>query len=76
MQNMTDLFFIITTTTKERSEYACFEDAVDALSGLLELQTARGYMTERNPSGRHMSKHPDKPPVMFWIENAKGKVVS
>jgi hypothetical protein len=73
---MTDLFFIITTTTKEPSEYASLEDAAVALSGLLELQAARGYLTERNPSGRHMSKHPDKPPMMFWIEDAKGQVVS
>jgi hypothetical protein len=70
------MFFIVTTTTKPRSEYASLEEAATALSGLTELQSARGYVTERNPSGRHMSKHPDKPLVMFWIEDASGKVVS
>jgi hypothetical protein len=74
--NKSERFFIVTTTTKERSEYSSIEDAVAALKGLLELQSARGYVSERNPSGRHMSKHPDKPLVMFWIEDAGGKVAS
>jgi hypothetical protein len=74
--DMSERFFIVTTTTKERSEYASLEDAVIALKGLLELQSARGYVSERNPSGRHMSKHPDKPLVMFWIEDARGQVAS
>jgi hypothetical protein len=73
---MSGEFFIVTTTTKDRSEYASIGDAVTALKGLLELQSARGYVTERNPSGRHMSKHPDKPLLMFWIEDSSGKVVS
>jgi hypothetical protein len=74
--SMSGQFFIVTTTTKERSEYASLEEAVIALNGVTELQSARGYMTERIPSGRHMSKHPDKPLVMFWLEDASGKVVS
>jgi hypothetical protein len=73
---MSGQFFIVTTTTKDRSAYASLDDAVIALKGLSELQSARGYVTERNPSGRHMSKHPDKPLLMFWIEDSAGKVVS
>jgi hypothetical protein len=74
--NEVDRYFIVTTAAKERSEYASQVDANTALQGLLELQLARGYENERNPSGRFMSKHPDKPLVIFWIENAKGKIVS
>ena len=73
---MSGQYFIVTTTTKEPTAYASLEDAVIGLKGLTELQSARGYTTERNPSGRHMSKHPDKPLIMFWIEDAGGKVVS
>lgn len=47
-----------------------------ALNGLLALQSAWGYLNERDASGRHMSKHPDEPIVMFWIEDSKGAVVS
>jgi hypothetical protein len=73
---MSGQFFIVTTGAKGRSEYAALEDAVAALKGLLELQSARGYSSEKNPSGRYMSKHPEKPLVMFWIEDSTGKVVS
>ena len=73
---MSDEFFIVTTSGKDRSRYSSLDEAVDALNGLLELQTARGYESERNPSGRYMSKHPDMPLVMFWIEDADGKVAS
>jgi len=68
--------FIISTTTKERSEYTSLIDAVAALQGMLELQAARGFENARNPSGRYLSKHPDNPPVMLWIENAEGSIVS
>jgi hypothetical protein len=73
---MSGQFFIVTTTTKEPSEYVSLEDAVAALKSLTELQSARGYVTERNPSGRHMSKHPDKPLIMYWIEDSSGKILS
>jgi hypothetical protein len=71
-----DRYYIVTTAAKERSEYTSQMDANAALNGLLELQLARGYENARNPSGRYMSKHPDKPLVIIWIENAKGRVVS
>jgi hypothetical protein len=73
---MSGQFFIVTTGAKGRSEYATLEEAVAALNGLLELQSARGYASEKNPSGRYMSKHPDKPLIMFWIEDSQGQVVS
>jgi hypothetical protein len=74
--NEVDRYYIVTTAAKERSEYTSQTDADAALNGLLELQLARGYENERNPSGRYMSKHRDKPLVIFWIENAQGSVVS
>ena len=74
----TDLewFSLVTTATKERSTYSSLLDAKTALQGQLELQLARGYQNERNPSGRYMSKREDAPVLMFWIEDASGHVVS
>ena len=71
-----DCYYIVTTTSKERSDYTSLESAVAALTAMLELQSARGYKNDRNPSGRYMSKHPDNPPAMFWIEDTTGKILS
>ncbi len=68
--------YLVSTTTAEPTVYTSLADAVSALQSLVVLQEGRGYETERNPSGRYMSKHPENPPVIFWIENETGAVVS
>ena len=74
--SVADCYYIVTTATKDRSQYSSLEVAQTALDGLLKLQIARGYANTRNASGRFMSKQPDMPLVMFWIEDENGKVVS
>ncbi len=68
--------YLVSTTTAEPTVYTSLVDAVSALQSLVVLQEGRGYETERNPSGRYTSKHPENPPVIFWIEDETGAVVS
>lgn len=76
MQPDVDCYHLVTTATKERSIYTSLQQAEAALKAQLQLQLARGCQNERNPSGRYMSKCADAAVVMFWIEDAAGKVVS
>jgi hypothetical protein len=67
--------FLVTTTARKTS-YRSLGEATTALRGLIALQMGRGYETERNANGRHISKHPVNPAVVFWVENQGGVIVS
>jgi hypothetical protein len=71
-----DYHYLQTTTSAEPTRYGSLADALSALEALIVLQEGRGFATHKNPSGRYMSKNPDKPTVMFWIENENGELVS
>jgi hypothetical protein len=66
-------------TNIERSEprkYASLEGAMAAMKDLLHLQGGRGFVTTREPDGKHSSRHPDGRGVQFWAEDARGVIVS
>ena len=71
-----ECYYLVTTSTAEPSVYHSLVDAASAIQSVIVLHEGRGYETERKPSGRYMSKHPENPPVIFWIENETGAVVS
>lgn len=71
-----DYYYLHTTTSEEPTRYGSLAEAASALDALIALQEGRQYKTERNPSGRYMSKRQKNPTVMFWIENEGGAVVS
>jgi hypothetical protein len=70
-----DYYFLRTTTSVDPTRYGSLSDANSALEALIVLQEGRGFTTQKNPSGRYMSEHPDKPMVMFWIEGEDGEIV-
>jgi hypothetical protein len=56
-------------TNIDRSEprkYASLEGAMAAMRDLLHLQGGRGFITTREPDGKHTSRHPDGRGVQFW----------
>jgi hypothetical protein len=71
-----DYYYLRSTTSVEATRYGSLSEASSALEALIVLQEGRGFTTQKNPSGRYMSEHPDKATVMFWIEIEGGEVVS
>jgi hypothetical protein len=66
-------------TNVERSEprkYGSLEGATVAMKDLLHLQSGRGFITLRDPDGKHTSRHPDGRSVQFWAEDSQGIIVS
>jgi hypothetical protein len=66
-------------TNIERSEprkYGSLEGALAAMKDILHLQSGRGFVTVREPDGKHISQHPDGRAVQFWAEDAQGGIVS
>jgi hypothetical protein len=66
-------------TNIEQSEprkYPSLEGAMAAMKDLLHLQVGRGFVTTREPDGKHTSRHPDGRGVQFWAEDARGVIVS
>jgi hypothetical protein len=66
-------------TNIERSEprrYASLETALAAMKDLVHLQGGRGFITTREPDGKHTSRHPDGRGVQFWAEDSSGVIVS
>lgn len=66
-------------TNVERSEprkYGSLESALVAMKDLLHLQNGRGFVTLRDPDGKHSSRHPDGRAVQFWAEDSQGVIVS
>jgi hypothetical protein len=66
-------------TNIDRSEprrYGSLEAAMSAMNELLHLQSGRGFVTEREPDGKHTSRHPDGRGVQFWAEDSRGSIVS
>jgi hypothetical protein len=66
-------------TNIERSEprrYASLEAASAAMKDLIHLQGGRGFITTREPDGKHTSRHADGRGVQFWAEDSRGVIVS
>jgi hypothetical protein len=60
----------------EPRQYATLEGALAALQDLIHLQRGRGFVTVRDPDGKHSSRHADGRVVQFWAENERGHIVS
>ena len=69
-------YYLVTTTSADSSVYTSLVDAMAALQSLVQLQRGRGYESQRNPSGRYISEHPDLPAVLFWVTDESGDIVS
>ena len=73
----TDHHYLSTNVERcEPRKYGSLDGALTAMKDLLHLQVGRGFVTVRQPDGKHTSQHPDGRAVQFWAENAQGVIVS
>lgn len=72
-----DYHYLMTSAPRgEPRRYRSAEEARGAIESLLHLQGDRGFTTIRDGVGRYESRHPDGRTIRFWIQNARGDVVT
>jgi hypothetical protein len=52
------------------------EEAMSAMSALIQLQRELGFRLRRHPDGKRTLAHPDGTFVRLWVEDEHGDVVS
>jgi hypothetical protein len=67
--------YLVMSDPQDVVKYSTRSDALGALHNLLAKQAAEGYTTEREPSGRYRSTHPDGRTIEFWIDDSNGDIV-
>jgi hypothetical protein len=58
------------------SRYRSLEDAMSAMSEMIQLHRDRGFRLRRHPDGKRTCQHPDGTFVRLWVEDERGDVVS
>jgi hypothetical protein len=60
----------------EPARYLSLEEAMSAMSDLVQLYRERGSRMRRHPDGKRTCQHPDGTFVRLWVEDERGDVLS
>jgi hypothetical protein len=63
-------------TGDEPLRYLSLEDAMSAMSNMIQLQRERGFRMRRHPDGKRTLAHLDGTFVRLWVEDEHGNVMS
>jgi len=77
MAKQTRSFHYLRTSTPrgEPRKYLSVEGVLAAMTELMQLQDARGFVTAADPDNKRTSRHPDGRVVQFWAEDEYGGII-